>query len=246
MFKIKQGGKPSLIKPIDIARKLNISTSALRHYESWGIVPKVNRTPNGYRLYTEEHLAYFECIRAMYKGFGMDLVKKTMPLIQENKITEALWLVNESQANLHNEKLRAEQALQALELEELESFTTRHSKEWYTIGEVAEEIDVPGSTLRHWEKEGLIIPERDLENGYRKYSRPDIRRLLIIRTIRAAVYSLDIVRGIVDEIDQNNLVQARKIARDSLMYMDYLIKEQLRGVYYLYKLCEKVDCRANY
>ena len=42
--------------------------------------------PNGYRLYTEEHVAYFECIRAMNEGFGMDLVRKIMPLIQERKI----------------------------------------------------------------------------------------------------------------------------------------------------------------
>ncbi|WP_242985927.1 MerR family transcriptional regulator [Oceanobacillus zhaokaii] len=225
-----------MVKPIEIARKLGISTSALRHYEAWGIVPPVNRSANGYRLYTDEHVAYFECIRAMNEGFGMDLVRKIMPLIQEQKLTEALWLVNEAQAKLHQEKTKAEQALQALELEELEGFSARHKKDWYSIREVAEEIDVPASTLRHWEKEGLIEPEREIDNGYRKYSRADIRRLLIIRTIRSAVYSLEIVRRVVDEIDQNNLAQAKKIAKDSLTYMDYLIKKQLRGGYYLHKL----------
>jgi Predicted transcriptional regulators len=56
------------------------STSALRHYESWGIVPTPERTASGYRLYTEEHAAYFECFRAMRPGFGMDIVKKTMTI----------------------------------------------------------------------------------------------------------------------------------------------------------------------
>jgi len=59
------------VRPIDIARKLNISTSALRHYEDWGIIPPVERGANGYRVYTEVHVAYFECIRAMNAGFGM-------------------------------------------------------------------------------------------------------------------------------------------------------------------------------
>ena len=154
---------------------------------------------------------------------------------------EALWIVNEAQAKLHQEKLKSEQALQALELEELENFSARHKKDWYSIREVAEEIDVPASTLRHWEKEGLIEPKRDIDNGYRKYSRADIRRLLIIRTIRSAVYSLEIVRGVVDEIDQNNLAQAKKLAKDSLIYMDYLIKKQLRGVYYLHRLYSVVE-----
>ncbi|WP_342770188.1 MerR family transcriptional regulator [Oceanobacillus chungangensis] len=230
-----------MIKPIEIARKLGISTSALRHYESWGIIPPVNRAANGYRLYTEVHVAYFECIRAMNDGFGMDIVRKIMPLIQENKLTEALWLVNEAQARLHQEKHKSEQALLALELDDLENFSARHKKDWYSIQEVAEEVNVPASTLRHWEKEGLIEPERDIDNGYRKYSRADIRRLLIIRTIRSAVYSLEVVRGVVNEIDHNNLGQAKKIAKDSLIYMDYLIKKQLRGGYYLHKLFSVVE-----
>lgn len=32
-------------RPIDIARELNISTSALRHYESWGLFHRQNGRP---------------------------------------------------------------------------------------------------------------------------------------------------------------------------------------------------------
>ncbi|MFP3489920.1 MerR family transcriptional regulator, partial [Staphylococcus sp. SIMBA_130] len=83
-------------------------------------------------------------------------------------------------------------------MEELEHFSTRLTKEFYSIREVADKIDVPTSTLRHWEKEKLITPKRDPENGYRIYSRSDIRKLLIIRTIRSAVFYLDIVRDVVN------------------------------------------------
>lgn len=229
-----------MIKPIDIARKLNISTSALRHYESWGIIPTVKRAPNGYRLYTPEHVAYFECIRAMNTGFGMNLIRKIMPLIQEGNFIDVLWHVNEVQVNIYREKNRVEQALQVLEHEEFNRFSGRHKKEWYTIGEAAKEVGVANSAIRHWEKEGLIEPQRDLENGYRKYSHTDVHKLLIIRTLRSAVYSLDIVREVLEEVDQNNLAHAIKIARDSLIHLDNLISEQLRGLYYLYKLFEEV------
>lgn len=89
-----------MIRPIDIAKKLNITTSALRHYESWGIIPKVERGKNGYRIYTEVHVAYFECIRAMNTGFGMDVVRKVMKLMLEKKVKEACWLINEVQVKL--------------------------------------------------------------------------------------------------------------------------------------------------
>ncbi|WP_188455920.1 MerR family transcriptional regulator [Virgibacillus oceani] len=227
-----------MIKPIDIARKLNISTSALRHYESWGIVPKAERAANGYRIYTEVHAAYFECIRSMSTGFGMEVVRKVMPLIHENKVADALWIVNNVQVNLFKEKQKAEQAMKVLSHEELEKFDARNDKKWYTIKEAAEEIGVTNSTLRHWEKERLIVPKRDQGNGYRMYSQSDLRKLLIIRTLRTAVYSLDIVRNVLKEVDHNSISHAIKIVRDSLFHMDNLIKEQLRGQYYLYKLCE--------
>ena len=35
-------------RPIDIARKLNISTSTLRIYEDMGIIPPVKRSDSGY------------------------------------------------------------------------------------------------------------------------------------------------------------------------------------------------------
>ncbi|WP_062048882.1 MerR family transcriptional regulator [Bacillus sp. JCM 19034] len=102
------------MKPIEIARRLNISTSALRHYESWGIVPKAERGTNGYREYTDEHVAYFECIRAMNTGFGMNVIRKVLPLIQQGDITSALWIVNEVQVEIYQHKKKAEQALSIL------------------------------------------------------------------------------------------------------------------------------------
>lgn len=233
------------LKPVDIARKLDVGTSALRHYEEWGIVPPTQRKPNGYRIYTEEHEAYFQCIRAMYHGFGMATVRKVMPMIQQNNFTQALWEVNKVQAELFQKKQQAIKALEILKPDNMESFLKKRNKKWYTIGEVEQEIEVPGSTLRHWEKEGLITPNRDPENGYRRYNHEDIRRLLIIRTVQSSVFLLDIVRDVMEKINERSISEARKITMDSLAYMDYQIEQQLRGAHYLYKLINLLKKKEN-
>ncbi|CAG9620249.1 MerR family transcriptional regulator [Sutcliffiella rhizosphaerae] len=233
------------MRPIDIAKRLGVSTSTLRHYEEWGIVPEVNRNENGYRMYTELHVAYFDCIRAMNTGFGMNVIREIMPLIQRGKISETLWKVSKIQSDLYQEKIKAEQALQLLEDENYEIDAPKGNKKWYSIKVAAEAIGVPMSTLRHWEKEQLIVPERNPDNGYRCYSKSDLRKLLIIRTLQNAVYSLDIVRDILDELNYHNVNDAIQKMQDSLDYLDYLLKQQLRGVSYLYRLCEMVEKDNN-
>lgn len=76
---------------------------------------------------------------------------------------------------------------------------------------------------------------------YKEKVRADLRRLLIIRTLRSAVYSLEVVGEVLDEIDQHSISHAKKIASDALQHMDYIIQQQLRAGYYLYKLCEFIQ-----
>lgn len=230
-----------MVKPIEIARRLNISTSALRHYESWGIVPKAKRAANGYREYTDEHVAYFECIRAMNTGFGMNVIRKVLPLIQQGDITAALWIVNEVQVEIYQHKKKAEQALNILKKNKSDKNIPSFKKKTYKIGDAAKQIGVPESTLRHWEKEGLIAPKRDQENGYRIYYEPDLRKLLVIRSLQNAVNSLEVVRGVLAEMDHNNISEAITKMKESLVYFDDIIKEQLRGLGFLYQLCELVE-----
>ncbi len=225
------------MKPIEIARKLNISTSALRHYESWGIIPPVERAQNGYRIYTELHLAYFECIRAMAPGFGFELTSKVLKMILLKQVDDALWLVNEAQASLHHDKKTAEKTIQVLETEELEELDSGRKRKWMTIGEVSAETDISSSAIRHWEIMGLLSPERDQDNGYRKFNRSDVRKVLMIRTLRSAVYSLDIIKDIITELDHHNFENARKVAQESLQYLNHINRNQIRGVHYLYVVC---------
>ena len=54
-------------------------------------------------------------------------------------------------------------------------------KLWFSIGETAEALDLPASTLRFWEKEFDMIKPRKNKKGDRFYSKNDIA---ILRTIQ--------------------------------------------------------------
>ncbi len=54
-----------------------------------------------------------------------------------------------------------------------------------TIKEVEQELGVPRATIRYYEKENLIVPQRS-ENGYREYSEADVvtlKRIIILRKL---------------------------------------------------------------
>jgi len=53
------------------------------------------------------------------------------------------------------------------------------SKEFFSIGIVAQMLDVHPQTLRHYERRGLVVPTRT-EGNTRLYSREDVTRLRMI------------------------------------------------------------------
>ncbi len=68
-----------------------------------------------------------------------------------------------------------------------------------TIKEIEAELNVPRATVRFYEKENLIHPQRG-ENGYRDYSYDDVSRLKRIITLRKVGISVSDVEDILDGI----------------------------------------------
>ncbi|TDQ43014.1 MerR family transcriptional regulator [Aureibacillus halotolerans] len=217
------------IRPIEIARKLGITTSALRHYESWGIVPPAKRLPNGYRVYTEVHEAYFTCLRTLLPGFGMDVAKEMLLHVRAGELTAALWALNESQAALAEDKRFAERTIHLLETDVLHHLEANDQKQWGSIGEVAEDTGVATSAIRHWEREGLLELPRNEENGYRIIENTHVRKILLIRTLRLTGQPLATIQHLLSEVDVDHIENASKIARESILFLDRMILHQLKG-----------------
>lgn len=66
-----------------------------------------------------------------------------------------------------------------------------------TIKEVEQYLEVPRATVRFYEKEGLINPDRG-SNGYRDYSEADVERLRKIIIFRKLGMSLPDIEDVLD------------------------------------------------
>jgi len=137
----------------------------------------------------------------------------------------------------------AEKTVQVLDAVELDQMDTTKIKRGLTIGEVSKETSIPASAIRHWEKMGLLDISRDKESGYRTFEPEQVRKILMIGTLRSAAWPLDIVKQVIRELDDNNVEQARSIAREALQSLNDAIRRQIRGVYYLHRLLEISDPR---
>ncbi|MFD1670938.1 MerR family DNA-binding transcriptional regulator [Agrilactobacillus yilanensis] len=224
----------------EIAQKLNISTSALRHYEKWGLLPPVERQENGYRKYTSLHETYFCCIRSLIPGFGVELVKQVLPLIVAGEFTKATWFINRQQVQIAAEKEETEQTLALLNSAATPHFGD-HDKKYFSIGEVAKLTHASLSAIRHWEHEGLIRPRRDAESNFRQFEAEEIKRIFIIRTIQRNDYSLDSIRNVLAEVDLNQLEKTKKLAQDALAQIDAKLLKQFLGIAALAELIAHIQ-----
>jgi DNA-binding transcriptional MerR regulator len=60
-----------------------------------------------------------------------------------------------------------------------------------TIGELAKAARVPVSTVRYYEREGILQPAARSASNYRLYSQDDVERLRFIRAAQATGFALD-------------------------------------------------------
>jgi MerR family transcriptional regulator, mercuric resistance operon regulatory protein len=65
-----------------------------------------------------------------------------------------------------------------------------------TISELASLAELPGSTIRFYERRGLLHAERRSASGYRLYGAASLERLRFIKAAQATGFSLDDVRDL--------------------------------------------------
>ncbi len=68
----------------------------------------------------------------------------------------------------------------------------------YTIGELAKGVGVPTSTVRYYERRGLLIPGDRSGSNYRVYDQDAVERLQFIRAAQAAGFTLTDVSALLE------------------------------------------------
>lgn len=189
----------------EIARMIGIHPNTVRLYETLGLVAKPERRANGYRVFTELHLAQFRLARTALQVEVLQngLRKNAIEIIKVSaagRLDEALALTDHYLEKLKKERENAEEAVEIAR--RILSGEGEAKQPYLTRKETADDLHVTIDTLRNWEMNGLLAVRRK-QNGYRVYSGEDLRRLKLIRTLRCANYSLAAILRMLSALSLN-------------------------------------------
>lgn len=197
---LQNGGR---LRPVDLARRHGLSTQAVRNYEEAGILPAADRTAHGYRTYTSLHAAALRAFLALLSGHGHRTATSIMRAVNQDTPDEAFRLIDESHAQLLDDR----RTLQAVEraLRDLEPVASSEpgpmSEPGGTfIGPLADQLGIRPATLRKWERAGLVHPRRDPLTGYRVYDEDAVRDARLSHQLRRGGYLLEQIAPLIAQV----------------------------------------------
>ena len=201
------------LRPVDLARTAGVSTQLIRNYLDEGILPPARRTPTGYRVFGERHRHALLTFRALESGYGRATAAQIMRAVHAGDTQQALALIDQAHAALHEQRLALEATGQALEAvaEQNPAPPGPHGAD-LRIGEVAARLGVRTSALRVWEAAGLLTPRREPVTGYRVYGPAEIRDAQMIHMLRQGRYPLDRIRTVLDGLRRTGSSEALRAA----------------------------------
>ncbi|NQS75930.1 MAG: MerR family transcriptional regulator [Peptococcaceae bacterium] len=74
----------------------------------------------------------------------------------------------------------------------------------WKVGELAKQTGLSVRTLHYYDQVGLLVPSRNKDNGHRLYTETDIVRLQQIIALKYLGYSLDNIKGLLQDIDYSS------------------------------------------
>ncbi|SFN14483.1 DNA-binding transcriptional regulator, MerR family [Actinomadura madurae] len=210
--KLQNGGR---LRPVDLAREHGLSTQAVRNYEEVGILPPAGRTAHGYRTYTPSHAQALRAFLALVPGHGHRTATSIMRAVNEGAAEEAFRLIDESHAQLLDDR-RTLRAVEAA-LRDLDPGAVTESgaapatgrapasgrasgpRETF-IGPLARRLGIRPATLRKWERAGLVRPRRDPRTGYRVYDEAAVRDARLAHQLRRGGYLLEQIAPLLAQV----------------------------------------------
>ncbi|MEU9507848.1 TioE family transcriptional regulator [Micromonospora sp. NPDC048170] len=184
------------LRPVDLARAHGLSTQAIRNYEAAGILPGAERTAHGYRTYTPLHAQALRAFLALIPGHGHQAATSIMQAVNRGATEDALRLVDESHAQLLDDR-RTLQAVEAA-LRDLDPVPRERGDTF--VGPLARRLDIRPATLRKWERAGLVQPRRDPHTDYRVYRAADVRDALLVHQLRRGGYRLEQIAPLIAQV----------------------------------------------
>lgn len=199
-------------KTIEIAQLIGIHPNTVRMYEDLELIPKPERQPNGYRVFTDIHVEQFRLARLAFQIEVLQngLRRKIVHMLKTSAAGDydtALKLTQEYLMQVGEEIANAEEAI--VIVKQILDGRTEENIHAMKRKEVSEYLKISMDTLRNWEMNGLLTVRRK-RNGYRVYTDEDIKRLKIIRSLRCANYSLEAILTMLVQLSQDPEIDIKK------------------------------------
>lgn len=189
----------------EVARMSGYSAQQVRDLDRLGVIPAARRSAGGYRVFGDEHLVALRAYRGLAGAVGPVVARRTMADILRLPLDRAAAVIGELHVGLAREREDALAALRALRMIAAEA-----SGESASIGDgegsslsittLADALAVRTSTLRFWEQEGLVSPERVTSLRVRSFPPAAVREARIVAALRASGYRIADVRETIRSI----------------------------------------------
>ncbi|GAA0421644.1 MerR family transcriptional regulator [Leifsonia naganoensis] len=184
-----------------VATASGYSRQQIRDLERLGVIPPAERGPNGYRSFDATHIRALRVYRGAAAAVGPVEARRVLREAWTLPLADAAALLGALHVGLAREREQAEAALRALRTIRSEGHGRAQPDDVaLTIAELADALGVRASTLRFWEQEGLVAPDRVTSRGARSYPPAAAREARIVAALRAAGYRIPAVRSTIDAI----------------------------------------------
>lgn len=195
------------------------SVQQIRDLEHLGVIPPAVRQPNGYRQFTGIHVTALRAYRHLAIAVGPVVARATMREMRHLPRDEAIARIVALHVDLARSRDDTIAALRALDgiVEESAHDLPAAPGDTMSITELSTALGVRSSTLRFWEHEGLIAPEREGPVAARRYTPDAVRDARIVAALRAGGYRIPAVRTVTTSLRLlGNTADAREALRDRL------------------------------
>lgn len=199
----------------ELAKATDVKESTIRFYEKCGFLEKVERLPNGYRIYSDHHLYQVKICRLVFGGFVNKRLRKcSMQLIEAAKV----WDLDayETAAAAYQKAIREDIerarkvvgiAVDRTSLQEIAAL--QEGPPPYTKKQAAALAGTTEESIRNWERNGLLPQAKAYQKRY--YSQTDINRMYVIRLLLDTGYSIMTIFQFLQKMDSGADADAKKI-----------------------------------
>ena len=184
----------------DLARAHGVSTQAVRNYEQHGFIPPAERTPSGYRVYTDVHAAALRAFLALIPAHGHSTGGQIMNALHDDALDRALTIIDRGHDQLLRDRDTLGTVRKAIGHLTATEPATNGTGSPRNIGDLAHRLRVTQATLRNWERAGILTPARDPATGYRVFDANDIRDADLAHLLRRGGYPLGHIATVVEQI----------------------------------------------